>query len=47
MTKCDGQIKIIALASVLSFSIAACNSNRNSATLGGSQDTTNTNKGGC
>jgi hypothetical protein len=40
------KLKSIALASVLSFSIAACNSKRNSATLGGSADTTNVNNGG-
>jgi len=40
------KLKSIALASVLSFSIAACNSKRNSATLVSSADTTNVNKGG-
>ncbi|WCT11944.1 hypothetical protein [Mucilaginibacter jinjuensis] len=40
------KIKYIALASVLTFSIAACNENRNSATLGNSTDTTNVEKGG-
>jgi hypothetical protein len=40
------KIKYIALASVLTFSIAACNGNRNSATLGNSTDTTNVEKGG-
>ncbi len=40
------KIKYIALASVLTFSIAACNGNRNSATLGNSTDTTNVQKGG-
>jgi uncharacterized lipoprotein YehR (DUF1307 family) len=40
------KLKSIALASVLSFSIAACNSKRNSATVGNSADTTNVEKGG-
>jgi hypothetical protein len=40
------KIKYIALASVLTFSIAACNGNRSSATLGNSTDTTNVQKGG-
>jgi hypothetical protein len=40
------KIKYIALASVLTFSITACNGNRNSATLGNSTDTTNIEKGG-
>jgi hypothetical protein len=40
------KIKYIALASLLTFSIAACNENRSSATIGNSTDTTNVEKGG-